>query len=246
MNYRNSGIIIEFLGAPGIGKTYLAKELSDHLESRGASVNNQSIDVGRMPKLRRIIFKIRLVLPSLIIMPGMLKELIKFILLSGVRKPTLAAKMLLNWLYIIALIRQQFKMNRIIILDQGIAQALWSVIFRGYSIELSEVVILTKRILKTCGAQQLLVVYLIVDQEIHRERLLSRRHGNSPLDNGDLSQFKRSLEVASFVRGMIGKVACEMSTASKCCVVDFEGDGEQDANYLNQKLEDLLLQSQQS
>lgn len=207
MNDIGSGTIIELFGAPGIGKSYIAKGLLACFRANGVSVSGRSVVVGQMSKFRRVMYKFRIIIPLLVLMPRILWIVCGFVLRAGVKEPVAFIRVLVNWLYIVSLVRREIMVHGIVILDQGVAQALWSTVFRGGTVDFNSTAELFANLLQACGAQQLVVVQLSVDLETHRSRLASRLHGCSPLDDGDPEKLACGLQTVNLVGEVIEQLA---------------------------------------
>jgi hypothetical protein len=206
MNDFGSGTVIEFFGAPGVGKSYLAKGLSSYFKANSVKVSDQSLAVGQMSRFHRLMYKNRIIIPFLVLKPKILWILLGFTFQAGVRTPAAFMRVLVNWLYIVALMHRELKHYSLVILDQGIVQALWSTVFRGRNVELNTTEALIRSLLKACSAKQLVVVHLSLDREKHQVRLASRLHGCSPLDDGDCEKFQRGLLTADLVGNVVGNL----------------------------------------
>ena len=228
--------VVEFFGAPAVGKTSLAKDLADHFRSQGITASDHFVLVGKMSRMRRIIYKIKSIFPILVTMPGLLVVVVEFIFKSGAKKPATVIRLLINWLFIIAQIHHEKQKYNTVILDQGIVQALWSTAFRGYSIKPDIVVKLTERILSECGIGNLIVVNLTVGHKIHRKRLASRLKPGTSLKERDFSQLNNGRHVAEYVAEIFRQAQDKISGSVLCSLIYFKGSGQSDACLLFQKM----------
>ena len=236
---KDFGTVIELFGTPGIGKSYLAKGLVTQFRAGGKSVSDRSVVVGDMARFRRIIYKVSIIILMLVITPVRLRLLPGFILKAGVKRPMAFIQVLVNWLYIVALIRSEVRRYDIVILDQGIAQAVWSTIFRSDIANPDTSAKLMKYVLMACGIRQLVVVHLTLDLEKHRARLSSRLNGHSPLDDGDPVKFERGLLSEKVVGGVIEQLVSSRD-CSKLRKLDFENDRSDNGYCLYESLLDQL------
>ncbi len=124
---RSGGIVIEFLGVPGVGKTTLARRLAADLQTHGyraAFVGMDSpAELGRWAKLLRHLGEIA---PYLIAEPRQAWRALA--LLRHFPQPGLAASLsqLRYWLRTMALARRWAGAAEVAILDQGYFQGLFS------------------------------------------------------------------------------------------------------------------------
>jgi broad-specificity NMP kinase len=124
------GLVVEFLGLPGVGKTTLALEVAKLLpdlpvRSAYGHLSGRNWVARRLSNARDIA---RLALEH----PRYVAQTVRVIRASGQRTPYDGLKVTNNWLNVSALTLASRRAPGITLFDQGTFQALWSV---GYSAE---------------------------------------------------------------------------------------------------------------
>ena len=91
-------------------------------------------------------------------------------------------KVVFNWVFVGCLIRDSARgRNRFVVLDQGIAQALWSTQFGAEGGAIGDVGTLLRRYLEGLPITEWAVVWVMAPQEVVRKRV-EGREGFSPVD----------------------------------------------------------------
>jgi thymidylate kinase len=123
-------MLIEFFGLPGSGKSTMSRMSADLLEARGLTVEEVTFELDHRRKAhRRILTKLVHILrfaaryPVRAIGDGIV------VASSGQATWKDGCKALFNWLFIASIAARKRAASQIVMLDQGVAQALWSVRF---------------------------------------------------------------------------------------------------------------------
>lgn len=193
--------VLEYFGMPGVGKSYLSNKLGKELEFDGVQVGDQIAVINKMPSARRVAKKIWLIVTAL--WPNRSASIIiwKLIRLHRPSNIKLYSKLLINWLFVCALIRVESRNCDIVLLDQGLSQALWSTKYYGRSEPDHHVIAaLVLRLVKELNITPLCIIYVSADDSLIQKRIFSRENGSSPLDR-DINEF------------MLAKAATEQSFA---------------------------------
>jgi hypothetical protein len=123
-------MLIEFFGLPGTGKSTLSRMAADLLMERGLIVDEMTYDLDhRRPRGQRQLAKLTHLLRYAAAHPcRTASDLAK---IAATRQATLLdlGKASFNWIFIASLASQRLASSRITFLDQGVAQALWSIGF---------------------------------------------------------------------------------------------------------------------
>ncbi|HEX6010773.1 MAG TPA: hypothetical protein VFY87_03005 [Geminicoccaceae bacterium] len=123
-------MVVEFLGLPGAGKSTLARLAAEALVERGIAVEyvNRTLTHGAgLP--RRWLRKTGRVIEGLVRTPRCSARTIRHIHETRQRSPRDFLITAFNWLLVTTLVRRAAASRKVVLLDQGIAQALWSVGF---------------------------------------------------------------------------------------------------------------------
>jgi AAA domain len=127
-------MIVEFLGLPGAGKSTLSQLAAEVLADCGIAVEcpNRTLARGAGPT-RRWLRKLGCVIDGLARAPYYSGSAIK--LVNKTRQKSLRELLstTFNWLLVTALVRRAAGSPKVVLLDQGIAQALWSIGFSAQS-----------------------------------------------------------------------------------------------------------------
>lgn len=123
----NTNLVIDFLGLPGSGKTTLSKRLSKQLESSNIPHFNTAFDTLTEKKSGRILYKSFIFLKEALLHPTRFIKHTGLIVRTRQRNIKDLAKVLINWFYIVHLLGKAQKMDRYVMLDQGLFQAIWSI-----------------------------------------------------------------------------------------------------------------------
>jgi len=122
--------IIEFLGTPGCGKSTLSELLTKSFLKDGLKVCNLSYEIDRKKNIFRIFFKQKFILIFIIKYPLLSLYYFNYVKKSNQNSFKDLVKTLANLLYILALYEKIEKTTKYdyIIFDQGLIQAIWSVL----------------------------------------------------------------------------------------------------------------------
>lgn len=113
-------MIIEFFGAPGSGKTTISKKLTSLIKNDTILPSNVFL---------KKIFKFFLFIKYIILHPSVIK-IYNIIKKSEQASKIEVFKLFFNHIYIISLYNEIPK-NRLVIVDQGLVQSLWSILLKA-------------------------------------------------------------------------------------------------------------------
>jgi hypothetical protein len=123
-------MLIEFFGLPGAGKSTMSRLAADLLLKRGLVVDEVTYNLDhRRSGLERQLAKLgRCVRYAAAHPRHALSDLVR---IAATRQATLIdfGKSIFNWMYIASLASRRRSSGRIAFLDQGVAQAMWSICF---------------------------------------------------------------------------------------------------------------------
>lgn len=214
--------IVEFFGLPGSGKTFLSRRLVDAFRSNGMHVSDRSILLSHMSSTRRIILKVSLVLWWLPRNARLLREVVSLVLSCKPIRPRKTLKLLYNWLYIISLIKAELRSNDIVVLDQGIGQALWSTLFYGQKRPDSESMVgILESVLGSFGPISVHVIHVHASDNLIKRRLSERSNGRSPLDLDRDTVWPRAVATTNESRKILDKL---FSVKSNIHMLEYSND----------------------
>ena len=207
--------VVEFLGLPGVGKTLLCHASAELLRDEGLLINEITYDIGNLGSLQRYLRKWRFVFQQVLLHPRLSSQMLQVIIKSRQQGFWSGFRVAFNWLYVTSIVRKGTTSKRIFLLDQGIFQGVWSVLFNAKEPNLTHS--LAQTILKMYSlviSVPILVIIVYADRAAVMERLRQRKGGRSPLNgvsNPDLSKAEDALEgtkaVLSIVAGSYQSVS---------------------------------------
>jgi len=197
--------VLEFFGVPGVGKSYLVRtgvpaDIERPMEwfSQGARAQRITRKVWLM--LRR--------LPTAVSSTLWARELISLYPAMGRRRWW---KVLFNWVFVDCLIREAARCRTpVLVLDQGIAQALWSTQFgAGGRCPSEEVRALLRRYLEGLPISEWVVVRVTAPPEIVKKRVEGRE------EFGPVDRDPESMGEARCAERQVGGVLTGLSRGAK-------------------------------
>lgn len=180
-----AGLVVEFVGLPGSGKSTVSHAAAEVLRLRGHRVHEPTFRTDRLPSpAARRVRKAILASVGLAAGPAGAVSDLAAIRRSAAPAPGGWATGGLNWLYVSRTARRAARRPGIHLLDQGVLQALWSVLY-ATDREDAETDAWTdawaRRAAGRIPSGTVAVVLDAADDELHR-RLGARTGGGSRLD----------------------------------------------------------------
>lgn len=178
-NSQQSGYlkVVDFLGVPGVGKSFLVGKAVPKDTERPMDWFSQG---SRMQRIRRKVFLILRHIPSAFVSVLWARKVIRLYQPMGWRRRW---KVLFNWVFVDCLIREAARLQKsVLVLDQGIAQALWSTQFGAQDAFPGEAV---PKVLLKYIADLPISEWSVINVTAPPEIILKRvegREGFSPLD----------------------------------------------------------------
>lgn len=192
--------IVECFGLPGAGKTYAAKKVVEVLRARGVCVGGLGIKISEVRPPFRLIAKLSLIALGFWGVLSALPDIRRLLQLYKPMNSISRLRLLLNWLYLVALIRSRSTRGAILVLDQGIAQAIWSTQFWGLCTPPHQnVFALVDKLLTKLRVGRLSILDIKASDEKILQRIQARKDGRSPLDR-DLESWQRAGAVTQATR----------------------------------------------
>lgn len=171
------GTVVEFVGLPGAGKSFLATKVTTRLAELGIDVHNS---YSQITSERRLLVRagrrLAITIPFLIRRPGFAFQAGRSLVKVG---PGLGAfwRLLMNWVTVQALVESGHSRAGVTILDQGTYQLMWSIGARYGSAAVGE----CAAVAGSSRARDLIVI-VQVSNEVAVDRLASRHGGRGVSD----------------------------------------------------------------
>jgi hypothetical protein len=209
-------MLIEFFGLPGTGKSTMSRVVVDLVLKRGLVVDEITYDLDhRRPPIERLLAKIAHLARYFAAHPC--RGLSDLVRIAATRQATLLdlAKSIFNWMFIASIAAQKRSPHRIVILDQGVAQAMWSIGFAAQDEKSLEKLVTEAR---GAAPRPDLIVHVRAKWQTIGDRLATRERCVSRLDA--LGQDHKALQRAE----MHGDMIMRMLRSSGIPVIEVEND----------------------
>lgn len=121
------GLVVEFVGIPGSGKSTLSIGVCNLLKKEAIKVETPVLNISRYNRVRRSVIKLYYLLNYIFFHPVRSVKSYRFILSTKQSSTKDLIKMILNYFFILKIL-DKYK-DRLILLDQGYCQAFWSIYF---------------------------------------------------------------------------------------------------------------------
>jgi thymidylate kinase len=184
-------IIIEFLGTPGSGKSTLSHRVALRLRTMGILNKEPSYDLDQKNAILRQNIKLYKAIKHLIFKPVISLRTIREVVQSDQRRIGDVVNLVVNLLYISEYIRKSKRTNAVYIFDQGIYQALSSILYSAQKTipwENHHVLQMIKKMIAHC---KYVVILVYADTATVLSRMETRGGKASRLD-----QFKSREELS--------------------------------------------------
>lgn len=236
------GLIVEFVGLPGSGKSTVSHAVAEILRGCGQPISERSFEIAhRLSASPRRLMKLRLAWRTVRLHPGWSLALAIQIARTGQRRWREGAARIFELLYVCGLVGEQSRRPGIHLLDQGFFVGLWSTCFDASSaVPLRRLVEIGTR---CCGRSPAdLVIVLEVEPAIAVERLRRRPGATSRLEKKmETPGFERDLQAAVASLCQVRAVLCAGETAWSVKIVS--GKDARAANTQAPEVAALILAS---
>ena len=218
--------VVEFFGVPGVGKSHLVRRAAPENAKQPMNWFNEG---GRARRIRRKAALMLRHLEAALAATLWARKVIGLYSPMGWRR---SWKVLFNWVFVDCLIREAARgRSPVVVLNQGIAQALWSTKFgAGHECPCEEVRSLVRLYLERLPISEWCVVWVNAPLEVVQKRL-EGREGCSPLDRDT-----GSMAEAHCAEREVGKVLNNLMRSANSrptiSVVNLENDDEGAASRL--------------
>lgn len=210
--------VIEFFGTPGSGKTHLSDIAYGKLNKNTVNVVSRlSVLIGRISTIGRVIIKIFFIFYLMVINFSVVLSVIKLVREFNSKTDRILIKLVFNFLHVVGIMEYCKNNNRILIMDQGISQSIWSCIFHGnnesYNCETASSLLLI--IFSKIKSANFLIIHVSVESDKIEARLKTRRiKGTSLLNSGNDKTIRRGVETTIKARNFLDRVSSHTSSFS--------------------------------
>jgi hypothetical protein len=181
---KNKLSIVELFGTPASGKTYIAEKLVNIMKGGADAVYAQSLSINRSRRAPRIPRKLLLVGFVALRHPILAWEYTRLVVISEQKNPKSFIRVLFNWLYVFSLVKCGGSKRKIVVMDQGFGQALWTMLYFSRRDRLPARCVIEKfnfAVRKLC-IDSIVVGKVEAGEPAISERLRKGRVSESPLD----------------------------------------------------------------
>jgi thymidylate kinase len=225
-------VFVEFFGLPGSGKSTMSRLVADTLRDRGHKVNEVTYDIDhRRSRTVSQLVKLAHLAPYVARHPRRaLADIARIAATRQARRVDLA-KSIFNWTFISSLAARKRSAVDVSLLDQGVAQALWSV---GFAARRE-----TWRDLLDAQAPAMrpnVVIHVRADPQVIGERLARRERHLSRMDarGRDRQALERAAQQA-------GSILASLRSAGVAVVEVENNDGEQLVSGVHHAADAIIL-----
>lgn len=187
-------LVVEFVGLPGVGKSYATRLVADALVAVGTPVRSAALRVNHeLGPCRRVVYKGSLAVSEIVRRPHGALRVGRALIRSDQENRFDVVRLAYNWFFLLGLSRGARRRAAVELLDEGIVQQLWSIGFAG-----------GERAIRECSATLLggsvgamaipdVVVVVEAPLEVVESRLVTRRSGAARVDRMDAAGRQASL-----------------------------------------------------
>lgn len=174
-------VFVEFTGLPGVGKTTIAKFLTKELKSLNIPVKELNFGIGSNNEVKKH-KKISIALIYMLKSPVFVLNLLYYIFKIKQQSIMDTVKVSYNLMFILGLYSKNKNNNKVNIMDQGLIQAIWAILYRSDIVE-REVIIkrVLQLIMEKIYSENIFVIKVSSDTEVIIKRLRDRGRGSTRL-----------------------------------------------------------------
>ncbi len=192
---KNEINIIEFSGSPGAGKSYVSSRFYEDIKEHSYDSNYHTIDIFVNKKWTRLFYKLYKILKLALLKMNIILGGIRIVRIFRNLKVVDRLRLIINLLYICSVVHKNIKMNKLLILDQGIIQALWSCIFyNGETFDRYKLKKYLEMLFNNLGITSMIIYDVKSDKSKIVSRLRTRKlKGSSPLNSLDEAVIEKGI-----------------------------------------------------
>jgi hypothetical protein len=204
-------VLVEAFGTPGVGKSYICLTFQESYSTSHGSIHYHSIDAYSANFIARLFCKIFYIIKYLRFEVGIIKA--NFMILRCFKniKISVKSKLILNLLLVSSLAVSNRKGEVPLLIDQGIAQTIWSLFYYNEgdidSISTNRLINSIYYLFKNLCLDELVVLHINAEKSVIYNRLSTRNiMGSSPLNSLDESALKKGDQATFKSRNIIEEV----------------------------------------
>ena len=202
-----AGLVVEFVGLPGAGKSALSRQVAALLRAEGYILSEPTTQLDQAGTASRAFAKAAYGIGSALASPLNAAGWMRTFIAMGQRSLADTGRVALNWFFLAGLMRGLARRPGVHLLDQGIFQGLWSAGYaaRDGAVVGREVVTAVRKALPP----RILVIVIETSPATLRRRLQERPGGDSRLERdlttGDSSgSLTRAIAALASVQELLG------------------------------------------
>tara|TARA_B110000003_G_scaffold264630_1_gene289618 strand:+ start:2775 stop:3488 length:714 start_codon:yes stop_codon:yes gene_type:complete len=204
--------VIEGFGNPGVGKSFICAMFQSTYKDEHGPISYHSIDNYHVNFIVRTLCKIALICKSLFFSPRIVKA--SFMLINSFDniRGAIKLKLLFNLLLVSSIIVSRRSLDKPLLLDQGVFQAIWSCYYYNEGVKSAvpfhQLISLIDGLLDQMLLTNLIIFDISSDKALIVSRLTNRKiKGSSPLNSIEKSVIKRGLDATTATRHLMHKMA---------------------------------------
>lgn len=233
------GLLVEFLGLPGVGKSTISHQVAEILRKEGISVAEPTYVLAHKTRTHtRILKKSAHAIWGTLCRPSRACLLASVVVASRQRSIGDSARTLFNCLFLSSLMRRCEQAGGIYLFDQGMFQALWSIGFHADDRAF------VNSLHKLCNVILLPAVIVLVEAPVEsiKQRLTGRIGFASRLEKQDMDDtfsWERAVSVLEGIKGILYSRAQCRSVHLLCMDNALEKDAALHVGEIAKKLEQI-------
>lgn len=175
-----AGLVVEFVGLPGAGKSVLSRKVAGLLRAAGTAVSEPTNRLDQAGTASRALAKVGHGIGGAVAAPLTGARWVRTFIAMNQRSLSDTGRVALNWFFLAGLTRRLAHRPGVHLLDQGIFQGLWSAAYAAREGAINARVLAAK-ILQALPPR-MLVILVQTSPETLRRRLHERSGGDSRLE----------------------------------------------------------------
>ena len=208
---KNERVIFEAFGTPGAGKSYFCNQLKNKISEKNSSLEFHFIDNYHQNRLLRLASKLIVILRSSWHRSDIYTLAFKFVSEFDDLTFLTRIKLIFNFMLVFSVVSLSSKKDRLILLDQGLFQGLWSCFFAKNILitanKLNILKSLTFKLIDAFDIELLVVIYVSASKEKVINGLQTRKiKGSSKLNTLNITEIEKGIRTTLFMLDFINDI----------------------------------------